>query len=786
MKKGLFIFFLSLIPFTLFSQVKTINGRVIDETTLESVIGALVNLNAHGSITNNYGFFSVKIPTSDSLKIQVQSLGYKEYLSESNSQNTFLTISLIPDTTSLDEIIITGDKIAPPQTGLDHITLSQKELLQMPSFMGEPDVFKALQSLPGIQFGKEGNSGLYVRGGTPDQNLILLDDVPLYSVNHLGGFFSVFEPYAIKTMSVHTGAFPARYSGRISSVLDIRIKEADKTNFQSRYRLGILSSSANLDIPITKEKSSILVSARRGNIDLITRPLSLLSSNGTYQAGYTFYDAHIKYHNTMSEQDQLSLNLYWGNDAFFSRGKDSQNEISDEKLKYHYRSYDRVYWNNLATSVKWTHQFNNGWFLSHSPAISRFQYNIDSFSKRRGKSDSSLNNEFDSNFSSGLTDLLWRTQAEYNSIKHNINGGLMVIQHLFRPGLFTATEKTPSSTFSEKFGSQNQTASEWSLYIEDRFQPNEIIALSLGINSTIYTINQKSYKSIQPRVSAITYINQSSFGASYSEMMQSTHLLTNNGTGVPIDLWVPATDSIPPIHSTIWSLDYSFNTPRLEIKLAAYMKQFKNLIDFKNGSSFLGGGEEDWQSKVESKGIGHANGIEFQLKKITGNTTGWLSYTLSKNQRKFKNINNGMAFPFRYDRRHQISILLNSKLSDKLDISSSWTYHSGDAITLALEKYYIQTFAKNGVNYDYGPHEAHLYSSRNQYRLPPYHRLDLSLNSHKQQKRSTRTFSVGIYNVYLRKNPYFVYFDQNEKGEAKLYQVSLFPFMPSVSWSWQF
>ncbi|MFY0689113.1 MAG: TonB-dependent receptor [Cyclobacteriaceae bacterium] len=775
------------------AQSVLLKGHVIDASTNESIIGAHITTKYNGTVANNYGYFTLQ---SKVMKVQltVTAIGFESFTdSIVIVPNQFLTISLKPSATLLSPVVITDSSVVSNQPGLSHISMKQADLLNMPAFFGEPDIFKALHSTPGIQFGKEGSSGLYVRGGTPDQNLILLDDAPLYSVNHLGGFFSVFEPYAINTLTVHTGAFPSRFGGRVSSILDIRMKEADKNQFRARYRLGLLSTSANLDIPIKKSKSSLLLSFRRGNTDLISRPLTLLNSNGTFQSGYTLYDMHVKYHSRLSDRDQLSVSMYFGNDRFFANSKDSEvdgggtpapNSIdaSDSKFK----NRNQVYWRNFAASIKRSRLFKGGLFFTNTFSISRFQYNIETDTRRRSKQEPSLNLSTMSRFSSGLFDTILRSEFEKSIGKHNLNFGVVLTLHSFRPGTFTSSERGETNT-SSKFGSKHQSAFEHNVFLEDRLEIGNGYVLTTGMHYATYTNNGKTYQSLQPRISFNRIISNIHVGLSYARMTQFTHLLTNSGTGVPIDLWVPSTSSVAPVNSGIWTLGSSANFRKLQIQAEVYYKKMNNLIEFKDGASFFGGDGDDFQDKVEKKGVGRVKGFEFQIKKSQGRNTGSIAYTLSKNERRFSEINDDQFFPFRYDRRHQLSMLYTLKISDNIKLNSSWTFHSGDAITLAVAKYEVFSFAETGepnVQYDFGPHEAHFYSGRNRYRLPAFHRLDLSLSIEKERKKFRREFSVGIYNAYFRKNPYFVYFDTNNSGDVRLYQVSLFPFVPSFSWNW--
>ncbi len=777
--------------FPLYSQTINIKGSVKDAQTKENLIGATVQQLGQnlGGVANNFGVYHLTLQHDDTLKITIRSMGYQtstKYLTL--DRDTIIDFFLNPEVTTLGEVEIYGNSDYSSGRNTNTVTLPLEKMKELPAFVGEVDIIKAFQFMPGIQVGKEGTSGLFIRGGSPDQNLVLLDDVPLYAVNHIGGFFSIFDPNALKSVQLLKGGFPARYGGRLSSVLDVRLKEGNKQEHKNVLDIGLLSLRYAHEGPIKRDTSSFLFSIRRANLDLYAGIASLLSSNGLSRAGYTFYDINAKYHHKISGKDQVYVSFYGGLDRSFYRQKDAE---TNNAGNFQYQGKSIVQWGNLMGSFRWSHIYNKNLFSNLTLAYTSYHYFKNVEGKRIDKAGDGALDISKIDFRSHVRDWIAKIDYEYfpNS-KSILRFGGSITSHDFNPGRIKSLQKGENITSLDTlYGSQMQQGVELVAYIEDQVQITDEFNINAGVNISSYYSRNETYLNPQPRILA-TYKVADGFllNTSFSKMVQYLHLLSNTGTGIPIDLWVPVTDKVKPQSSWMYSIGSSKELVKdksIHIIVDIYYKNFHNLIEFSEGSSFIGGAS-DWQDKVEGKGQGRAMGLELLLEKKAGRTSGWVSYTLSKNERRFENINNNKYFPYRYDRRHNFSMVAIHRFNPKVSSSATWQYASGDAITLTEGQYELYAYdldSENEIGFNYFP--AHLYSSRNGYRVQAFHRLDIGLNFFKESKKHTRIFRVGVYNVYNRLNPYYLYFAR-DGGKNKLYKISLFPIMPSFSWTWEF
>lgn len=784
-RKSLILFLLCLSQYCVFSQQSfEIIGRVIDKSTQESIIGAYVQAGEKVTVCNNFGYFNIRV-SGGIQTLNVSAIGYSQWnMPYQINKDTIIMVALEEDTILLEDLVITDNKYASPT--LNKLSFSQTELVRSPSFFGEPDVFKLLQTLPTAQFGKEGSSGLIVRGGSPDQNLILLDDAPLYSANHLGGFFSVFEPRAIKSLNFYAGGFPARYGGRASSIIDIRSKEADKSDFKSFLDIGTLSTRVVFEIPIKKEKSSMMFSFRRSNLDLLTRPASLLSSDGNFQAGYTLYDSNLKYHSVLSDRDQIAFSYYVGSDLAFSKWKDNK-DLNGSKTDEKSSGKSSIGWVNLVSSLKWTHLYQNGIFQNITASASHYQFKIKNTLNSKDRISKQPLSSFSDKFHSSVNDLNLRYDWNKTFGTHQLALGGYFTNHSFVPIKYSLiSSKSNGENINSEFGYGSVKSFERVFYLEDEIS-FERINLYAGIHQVAYHTSGEKYLSLQPRMSANMKISSNwNLHTSYDRMAQFTHLLSNNGGGLPIDLWMPVTSVIKPIQSDLFTFGSTLTRSAYSFNTDVFSKRLRNLIEFKDGATFLGGSEPSWEYKVETNGEGRIKGLETKLSKESGKLQGWISYALTHNERQFPNLNGGQPFPFRYGRLHNISITSSWPINPHLSLSTAWYYHSGDAITLATGHYPQLVLDHDVYKYSLDYYDAHLYSSRNGFRMPAYHRLDITLIKTKHLRKSIREFQLGIYNAYNRKNTYYLFLETESNGQVKLKSVTLFPFLPFVSWSWKF
>ncbi len=799
--KAIFIVIISIIfQSSLYAQKYTVNGYIEDSQSGEKLTGAVVwdtNNNINATIGNNYGYYSLTIP-SGKIKLTCASLGYTHIIVEFDlNKDTTINFSLIPDN-EIEQIDVSAERSEVESTQMSQNKLSIETIKTMPVLLGETDVLKAIQLLPGVQSGGEGTSGIYVRGGGADQNLILLDGVPVYNVNHLFGFFSVFNADAINDVSIIKGGFPAHYGGRLSSVLDIRMKEGNSKKIAGAVSVGLISSKFTIEGPIQKEKTSFIISGRRTYIDILAAPLIYAAakqySDANSRGGYFFYDLNAKINHKISEKDRIYLSAYTGKDKAYTKIEESwQDEL--------YKTDFDLHWGNLTTALRWNRVINPKLFSNTTLTYSRYSFVTDISESEEKISTKKTNYEYSLGYLSGIEDYGAKVDFDYRPApRHNIKFGLNATRHIFKPGI--TAEFYNDEQYKEKldttFGSTNINGDEFALYLEDELKITQKIKANIGLHFSGFAVENSFYTSLQPRISTRYMVSDKlSFKLAYSEMAQYLHLLTNSSVGLPTDLWLPTTDKLKPQKSKQIAAGTAIKINKMfSLSIESYYKTMENLIEYKEGASFFDNFTENtegtgnsWEKNIETGGKGWSYGVEFLLKKTVGKTTGWIGYTWSKTDRQFANISFGEKFPYKYDRRNDINIVISHKFNEHIDIGAVWVYGTGNAISLALEKY----AAPNG-NYSYGNFfeydetgTVNYYESRNNYRMPAYHRLDLNVNVHKTKKRGEQTWSYGLYNAYNNKNPFFLMFGRSRNtGKPVLNQYSLFPIIPSISYKFVF
>jgi outer membrane cobalamin receptor len=774
-----YIFLLISLTFWLHAngQTFTISGYISDASNGESLIGATVlDVNSgKGAITNAYGFFSLTLP-ADYVNLRIQYVGFATVTYEISLQENIKQNFQLNPGDLLDEVVVTADELIEQAPQMSTIDVGVDKIKAIPALMGEQDVLKSIQLLPGIQSGTEGSSGIYVRGGGPDQNLILLDGVPVYNASHLFGFFSVFNPDAVNKVSVIKGGFPARYGGRLSSVIDISMKEGNKKNFSGSGSIGLISSKLTLEGPIKTEKTSFIVSARRTYIDLLARPIIKAASEGDEVGGYFFYDLNTKVNHTFSDKDRIYWSFYGGNDKFYVKSK---YDYFSDGITYENRNDTGLGWGNIITAVRWNHVYTPKLFSNLTATYSRYKFNIFYESE---ETNSGNNDRYFEGFEykSGINDIAMKLDFDYlPSPSHSIKFGTSGIRHEFNPGAnaYRSTEVRDTT-----IGGDRTPAMEFSAYIEDDFSLGKKLRFNAGMHAAMFNVKGKTYASIQPRLSGRLLLpNNLALKASYAKMTQFIHLLTNGGIGLPTDLWVPATDLVRPQESWQIAAGLAKTYGKYEVSLEGYYKEMSNLIEYKEGASFFNT-TDNWESKVES-GIGTSYGVEFFVQKKTGRLNGWIGYTWSKTFRQFDNLNFGKEFPYKFDRRHDLSVVGIYNLNDGWDVSATWVYGTGNAISMPQSAYSY---------FDYSFYQYYYYSQienygeRNSYRMRAYHRMDISLTKTKTRGKTERSWSFGAYNLYNRKNPFFIDQSWDDQGHRKFVQYSLFPIIPFVKWDIKF
>ncbi|MCB0648692.1 MAG: TonB-dependent receptor plug domain-containing protein [Saprospiraceae bacterium] len=774
----------------------TISGYVIDEKTGEALIGAnvYIDVSNEGTVTNNFGFYSISLPKGTSGVLNYSYIGYVSKalnfeLSSDLSLNVGLSSSIELEEV---EVIAEKNKRIERETQMSVSEIPMAQLKKVPALFGEVDVLKALQLMPGVKSGGEGQSGLYVRGGGPDQNLILLDGVPVYNASHLFGFFSVFNADAIKDVKLIKGGFPARYGGRLSSVLDISMKEGNLNEFHGTASIGLIASKLTLEGPINKGKTSFIVSGRRTYIDLLAKPLikaNFRDGGSEGDLGYFFYDLNAKINHKFSDKDRLYLSAYTGRDKFFFNNED-KNGFGD----YSRYSENALFWGNFTSSLRWNHLINPKMFVNTTATFSNYKLNTDLEFGERQKVNPDLRNRFAVDYLSGIRDFALKIDVDYlPSPGHFLRFGANAIQHQFNPGVFNLLNEDTETNlkFAESFGQDLVDGLETALFIEDDYNISNKLKVNGGLHFSTFTTNKKTYASLQPRFSGRYLLKDDwSVKSSFASMRQYINLLAFEGIGLPTDLWVPATDRIRPQDS--WQV--AVGTAKTfkdvyEFSTEVYYKKMYNLVAYKDGAGIFQ--TDDWQNRVV-QGDGRSYGLELLLQKKEGKFTGWVGYTLAWAYRQFPEIDNGIEYFDRYDRRHDFSIVGNYNLSKKINFAATWIYSSGNPVTLPT------VLADDRLP---GPGNGHqntgtgieYFGSRNNYRIPSYHRLDIGVNFVKQKKRYERIWSVGAYNTYSSNNPFYLYINNTSKIEngmsktvRQLTQASLFPIIPYVTWTANF
>ena len=802
----------------------TISGYIKEGATGEFSIGANVYLKKKnseerkGAVTNAYGFFSITIEKGE-YQLLVNYLGFEDYKQDIIlDKDIRLNISMKEKAVTAKEVEIVGEKSDEnvQKSEMSVITLDVEKIKALPSFMGEMDILKTIQLLPGVQ-STEGNTGFYVRGGGPDQNLVLLDEAVVYNTGHLFGFFSVFNGDAVKNIELYKGNMPAQYGGRLSSVLDVSMKDGNSQDVHAQGGIGIISSRLTVEGPIKKDTSSFLVSARRTYIDILTKPF--IKKSAFTGSAYYFYDLNMKLNYRLSDKDRIFLSGYFGRDVFTfkdSYGGDENNSTFKVSMP----------WGNATTTLRWNHLITQKLFMNTSAIFSDYKFEF-------GAKES----QFEFKLFSGIRD--WNVKIDFGyfpNVKHNIKYGVNYIYHTFIPNQASAKAGDVEIDLGE---APKLHAHDAAIYVGDDFDITDKIRLNAGLRYSYFMqvgpferykkdpVSQKitdtifysrgekvcNYDGFEPRASVRLMIDKkSSVKAGFAQNYQYIHLASISSVSLPTDLWMPSTSVIKPQFSTQYSLGYyrNFSEDKFETSVEVYYKDMRNMIEFKEGSL----PDQNVKDNVDNAftfGKGWSYGAEFFLKKRTGRFTGWIGYTLAWTWKQFDSINLGNVFPAKYDRRHDLSVALTWDYNSRFTFGGIFVFATGNTATLPESWYLVE----GQMIPEYG--------DRNSFRMAPYHRLDLSITynperarakarQHKRWEKRMQKKGIDItekkmpdvwyrniesswvlscYNVYNRHNPYFIYFQNdgniyNGTSNVTAYQVSLFPVMPSLTWNFKF
>ncbi|HMQ47054.1 MAG TPA: carboxypeptidase-like regulatory domain-containing protein [Saprospiraceae bacterium] len=785
------------------TPVYTISGYVRNEFSQEALIYATV-IDLHsgkGTETNAYGYFNLKLKEGP-VALQVSYLGYSVYKTELTlDENQRLTILLQPLQTPLDVVEVV-DTLSEADSGKTnwtrHASLPVVDIERLPTFGGESDLLRLTHLMPGVQTGTDGVGGLHVRGGDNGQNLILIDGAPLYNSSHGAGLFSIFNSHAIRSAQLIKGSFPARYGGRVSSILDVRTKEGNLSHFSTKGDVGLLSGRLSIEGPIIPNKSSFFVSGRTSFIDWYLRPLTVKLKEKQGETGYIdyrFHDLNIKANYSLGDKDKLYLSYYSGSDHYTNTGEsvDSLHRISSagERLDYlaYYPYTEKTEWANQAVSLRWHRLINDQLSAEFLAFYSSFNVQID-----YSTADSLVDVSYQRLAKRSFEQTLYHSQISDAGIKadfdwsplpnHYIRFGALASHHTYLPGALEYVEELEKKDDDEPplLQSSEVRSQEYGLYLEDDLQVNKW-RFNIGFRAAGFLVQQKHYFSFEPRLSAQRQLNKHlQLTAYWGKMTQFLHLLSNASLGLPTELWVPATQNVPPQRA--WqsglALDYTLSN-QWGIGIETYYKQMNNLLSYSEGIDLLA----NWETSV-TMGKGDAYGVELLLRKRKGALQGWLAYGLARADRRFEFLNNGSAFPYKYDRRHDLKLVAIYKASEWLDLSANWILSSGFAVSLPQSQY--ELVLPDGASIDVLD-----YGERNAFRMPIYHRLDVGAVFHFDTDEVMHQLHFGVFNLYNRQNPLYynlktTYEQEGSqlKPQLAFVPVPLIPLLPSVRYSIKF
>lgn len=762
------------------AQPRTIRGFIRDAESGENMQGATVSIMpaAKNINSNNYGFYSLTLQPG-TYRLYCSYVGYELLETELQlTSDTIFNISMKKKKALSTEVILTArkrdDRLRNNQMG--KISLSMDKIRSLPALMGEVDLVRSLLLLPGVANPGEGSSGIYVRGGGPDQNLILLDDAVVYNSGHLFGFFSVFNADAINNVTLIKGGMPARYGGRLSSVLDITMKEGNNKEIKMDGGIGLISSRLSLQGPLKKNKASFMLSGRRTYADALAKPF-ISKESSFYGSGYYFYDANVKFNYIFNDKDRIFVSGYWGRDLF-----NFVNARQSFKV--------RVPWGNATGTVRWNHVFNKKLFTNTSAVYNNYDFTF-----------KGTQNNLELQLNSGIRDFSLKQDFDWYPFSgHTLKFGWLYIHHRFTPSLISG--KQDSIVFAPA-NPQRKFAQEGALYFQDDWEITPHLSVQGGlrysyfrqtgpytyyntdangnrIDSVVFSKGQpvRTYSGPEPRLACRISINDNtSLKASVSRNLQFIHLVSNTGSTLPTDIWVPSSRKVAPQKSWLYALGLfkNFDHNQWEASLECYFKDMRNQIEYKEG--YVPNTLEDIENSFVF-GRGWSYGSEVFLSKNKGRLTGWIGYTLSWTWRKFPSLNEGIRYPARFDRRHDLSLVASYTINTKWRMSATFVYATGNAITLPQRFYVIEGSLSQE------------YSRINQYRLPAYHRADVAFiyaKPDQEKKKFKSEWVFSIYNLYNRRNPYFIYFDQSTQPtggfQIQAKQVSIFPLIPSVTWN---
>ncbi len=793
LNKKLFLSIISLLISSFLFGQQNIKGKIIDEYSKQPLIGANIVFGNSNTLSDSIGEFDVVALQSDTFTISYIGYGTKVVI----NSLPYNLIEMRSNSERIDEVTIIASRINKYEIGRQNVLVS--EINNSVFLLGENDPLKMLQTLPGIKYGIEGTSGIIVRGGGPDQNLYLMDNVPVYGVNHMFGLISTFNTSTIKELSIYKGIFPARYSGRLSSVLDFRMDEGSKSEYKANIGIGILSAKLNFNGPIIKDKWTINTSVRR----------SMLDYTIARSPKYYFIDGSLKSTFAINSNHKLSINLYNTKDSWVKKGRIVGDSTSTTS------SSSQLNWKTKVASLSWENNigklnnlitiFNTGYIFNTS--------SFDTLNLIRTKSSASISN----NYTTEIQDNGIKLFSTYKFNKYTVSFGSSYISHFILPGTSSVQIREDRQTIIDSLSNQNSYSNrELNVFLENEFRLDNF-KLNLGINffkPLISNFKTKNY--LEPRFSLeYKFFTNTYLQLGYSRMNQNLHQLSNNSLGLPSDIWIASSSRILPANSENFAISFSKDHGNYEWIVESFFKTFENLMDYGSGTSFLLNGV-DWEDKIQTNGKGGSKGVEFYLRKKAGKLSGWVSYTISKTHRQFENINKGEKFPYKFDRRHEFNIVGIYNKSKKLSFSFNWSFSSGNKYSRPIGYYPSINYTgltnsgigistdlfelpSIGDNRQTDNNVLPIFDKINNASFPYYHRLDVSMRYKIKKKSLTHQFEVGAYNIYNRHNTLYVSYSADvdllspstqdiigTKSNSKLRSIAQFPIIPSLSYNLSF
>lgn len=773
MRGGLFCLMLLICTLEARAQYNvTISGYVKDGASSEVLPGAGVRIRetSAGTAANSYGFFSLQAPADKDITLSVYKIGYKVQLySLRLKRDTFFNFFLNEDIATT-EIEVKSDDLRQElgQTQMGRVEVSISQIKQLPAIFGEVDVLKTLQLIPGVQSGTEGSTGFYVRGGGPDQNLLLLDEATVYNASHLFGFFSVFNSDAVRNVELYKGGFPAQYGGRLSSVVDVSLKDGNMKKFSGSGGIGLIASRLTLEVPVIKDTCSVIVSGRRTYLDVFTRAINAANKkneNWTPIPSYYFYDLNTKVNYILGAKDRLYLSGYFGRDVF---GADLNGDFD-----FGFR------WGNATTTARWNHLYSNKLFSNLTAIFTDYNYKIEG---------SAAGAKF--GLGSSIRDYGLKYDFSYQPVNaHTVRFGASYIYHTFGVGnaQFSGGTGDSSTSIDINFDSKKY-GSELGLYINDDWDINERLRLTAGLRGSGFVNNKVAYPGIEPRLATRYKVNEDvSLKASYTAMNQYVQLVSNSGASLPTDIWYPSTEIVKPqfAQQVAAGTTAMLFKDYVSLTYELFYKWMKNQIDFKDGANLFLNNNLD---KEFVFGRGYSYGSELLLQRKSGRFTGWLGYTLSWTWRQFDSINNGEPYLPKYDQRHYVTFAGSYDVSKRVTLSANFVYGTGNMTTLPVA--FAITNDIEGNNPDIIP----IVDKRSNTRMNPYMRLDLAVIIKFEPRWGHSDLNISVFNALNRRNPFFAYIDYQTQGNGavlipvnvKAKQVSLFPIIPSITYNFTF